>query len=119
VVELMRSIKANPVEDALARFVLEQHWPTIGALMERSSVEPGFILTAQEALDRTLFFVETGTLKVHYRVCDAEHVVTEVGPCCVVGEGTFFSQVKRSATVHAHTRCVVWALSPSRFDKLA
>ena len=73
----------------------------------------------QGALDRTLYFVESGTLSVHYEDEKARVRMALVGAGTVLGEGAFFSHMPRSATVHASTPCKLWCLTPMRFLELA
>jgi CRP/FNR family cyclic AMP-dependent transcriptional regulator len=70
-------------------------------------------------LDRTLFFVESGALRVHYGSGDGQHVIADMGPGSVVGEGAFFTQIERNATVQAKGPCRVWSLTPSAFERLS
>ena len=74
---------------------------------------------AQGTTDRTVYFIETGTLSVHYEDEKARVRMAMVGPGTVVGEGAFFAHQQRSATVQAASACKVWALSAQRFSELA
>lgn len=116
---LIAAIKANPFDDTLARFVPEAAWEKISKYVYSQDLERGHILTAKGALDRTLFFVERGSLRVHYGAKDGSHVIATVGPGSVVGEGAFFTQIERNATVQAAGPCVVWSLTPSAFRRLS
>jgi len=116
---LLAAIRANALDDTLARFVPEQAWPIISIYLYGESLERGHILTAKGALDRTVFFVESGLLRVHYGTKDGQYVIGEVRPGSVVGEGAFFSQLERNATVQAKEPCKVWSLTPAAFSKLS
>ena len=117
--QLLSAIRANALDDTLARFVPEESWPVIAKYLQSESLERGHILTAKGALDTTLFFVESGLLRVHYGTKDGQYVIAEVGPGSVVGEGAFFSQIERNATVQAKGPCKVWSLTPAAFTKLS
>ena len=79
---------------------------------------PGQILITQGAADRTLYFVESGMLTVHYEESGGKIRLAAVGAGSVVGEGGFFSHMARSATVQAASACRLWALTPMRFSEL-
>jgi CRP/FNR family cyclic AMP-dependent transcriptional regulator len=85
----------------------------------RCQFNSGQVLMEQGALDRTLYFVESGTLSVHYEDEKARVRMALVGAGTVLGEGAFFSHMPRSATVHASTPCKLWCLTPMRFLELA
>ena len=69
-------------------------------------------------LDRTLYFVESGTLSVHCEDAKSRIRLALVGAGSVVGEGGFFSHLARRATVQASGACVLWRLNPLRFGEL-
>ena len=74
---------------------------------------------AQGALDRTLYFIEKGSLRVHYGDQAGQVHVATLGAGAVVGEGAFFSHIERNATVQALEPSRVWGLTPERFDQLS
>jgi hypothetical protein len=76
---LIAAIKANPFDNTLARFVPEAAWEKISKYVYSQDLERGHILTAKGALDRTLFFVERGSLRVHYGAKDGSHVIARSG----------------------------------------
>jgi CRP/FNR family cyclic AMP-dependent transcriptional regulator len=41
-----------------------------------------------------------------------------VGPGSVVGEGSFFSEIERNATVQATQPAVLWSLTPAKFQAM-
>jgi CRP/FNR family cyclic AMP-dependent transcriptional regulator len=117
--QLLVAIRANALDDTLARFVPEAAWPVIAKYLHCETLDRGHILTAKGALDRTVFFVESGLLCVHYGSTSGKYVIADIGPGSVVGEGAFFSQIERSATVQAKGPCKVWSLTPTAFSKLS
>jgi CRP-like cAMP-binding protein len=68
--------------------------------------------------DRTVYFVEAGTLTVHYEDSKERVRIAVVGAGSVLGEGAFFSHLPRSATVNAGSDCRLWCLTPLRFREL-
>lgn len=115
---LSRVVTANARDDTLARFFPEEAWPVLAGYLTAQNVDRGQVLTAQGALDRTLYFIESGTLRVHYGDAAGQIHIATLGPGSVVGEGAFFSHIERSATVQATEPCKVWSLTPERFKRL-
>ncbi|MES3000162.1 MAG: cyclic nucleotide-binding domain-containing protein [Pseudomonadota bacterium] len=115
---LVEAVRTNKNDDTLARFMTPKAWDTMADYLSAEKVERGQVLIAEGALDRTLYFVESGVLRVHYGNASSAHVAL-IGAGSVVGEGSFFSQIPRNATVQATQTGVLWGLSPSRFDKMA
>ncbi|MBX3659265.1 MAG: cyclic nucleotide-binding domain-containing protein [Ramlibacter sp.] len=116
---LVAAVAANSRDDTLARFMPETAWPVLADFLTAESVQRGHVLIAQGALDRSLYFVESGTLRVHYGDQAGQIQIALLGPGAVVGEGAFFSQIERNATVQALEESRVWGLTPERFEKLS
>jgi CRP/FNR family transcriptional regulator, cyclic AMP receptor protein len=116
---LVEVITANKSDETLGRKMPAHAWDALATHVSRKKLKPGEVLIAQGALDRTLYFVESGVLRVHYGTRNGELEIAVVGPGAVVGEGAFFSQVPRNATVVATQATVLWALTPARFEALA
>lgn len=117
--KLAQAIASNPRDDALARFMPEQSWPALCDYMTVEDIDRGRILVAQGALDRALYFVEAGSLRVHYGDKAGQIHVATLGPGSVVGEGAFLSQRERNATVQAVEPSRVWELTPERFRRMS
>jgi len=83
------------------------------------SLQLGKALIEQGVKDRTVYFVESGTLTVHYEDSKERIRIAVVGAGSVLGEGAFFSHLPRSATVHAGSDCRLWCLTPLRFRELS
>jgi CRP/FNR family cyclic AMP-dependent transcriptional regulator len=115
---LLTAIRGNQVDDSMARFMPAAAWQVLFDYLTVEDLERGHILTAMGALDRTVYFLESGTLRIHYSKVPGEVVIATLRPGSVVGEGAFFSHLERNATVQAMTSCRVWSLTPSRFDDL-
>ena len=116
---LRAAIEANRSDDTLGRFLAPGTWDVLSEYLVREEVERGHILIAQGALDRTLYFLETGVLRVHRGHHNTELQLAVLGPGSVVGEGAFFSHIERSATVQATKSSVLWALTPRRFERMS
>jgi len=118
---LVEAIALNKGDDTLALVLAPSQWETLSNYMQPVSLTAGQVLFKQGAADRTLYFVQSGALQVHL-VGDpgrAPSVVVIVGPGSVVGEGGFFSNLPRSATVQVDSACTLWSLSRARFQELA
>jgi len=95
------------------------HWDILASYMQPFTLNSGQVLMEQGALDNTLYFIESGTLSVHYEDEKARVRMALVGAGTVLGEGAFFSHLPRHATVHTSTPCKLWCLTAARFLELA
>ena len=57
--------------------------------------------------------------EVSFTDAAAARDVSVLGPGSVVGEGSFFSEIERNATVQATQPSVLWALTPGKFSALS
>jgi len=117
--KLVAVIAANTRDDTLNRFLPEEAWPILADYLAPEDIQRGHVLMSQGALDRTLYFIETGSLRVHYGDKAGQVHVATLGAGSVVGEGAFFSHIERNATVQALEPSRVWGLTPERFDQLS
>ncbi len=116
---LAQAVAHSPATDALRCQFSQPHWDILAGYMQPFALNSGQVLMEQGALDRTLYFVENGTLSVHYEDEKARVRMALVGAGTVLGEGAFFSHLPRAATVHASTPCKLWCLTPVRYLELA
>ena len=116
---LMQAVASNPTDPTLSHLLTPAHWSVLAGYMQLSLLAPGQILISQGAEDRTLYFVESGMLTVHFEDASGRIRLATVGAGSVVGEGGFFSYKARSATVQAGSACKLWALTPMRFSELS
>jgi CRP/FNR family cyclic AMP-dependent transcriptional regulator len=117
--KLVAAVETNKGDDTLARFLKPQAWDVLAEYLSMDEVERGHILIAQGALDRTLYFLESGVLRVHRGHSNSQLQLAVLGPGSVVGEGSFFSEIERNATVQATQPSVVWSLTPQRFEAMS
>jgi CRP/FNR family cyclic AMP-dependent transcriptional regulator len=116
---LAQAIEYCHASDALScKFSLSQ-WEVLASYMQPFELQSGKVLIEQGATDRILYFIESGTLSVHYQDEKSRVRMALVGSGSVVGEGAFFSNQPRSATVQASGDCKLWCLAPIRFLELA
>jgi CRP/FNR family cyclic AMP-dependent transcriptional regulator len=105
--------------DRVGLRLTQEQWGILSSYVQPLALAAGQILIAQGASDRTLYFVESGSLTVHFQDLARKIHLALVGPGSVVGEGAFFTYQPRSATVQAGAPSKVWALSPLRFMELS
>ena len=115
---LMRAIQTAAADDSLTRFMSQEEWAILANYLDVETLPRGHILTAKGALDRTVYFVESGTLRILYGAESDRNAIAVLGAGSVVGEGAFFSQRERNATVQATAVCRIWSLEVGLFDAL-
>ena len=116
---LIDAIARNNGDESLGLVLSPSQWETLSNYMQPLSMTSGQVLFRQGAADRTLYFVQSGTLNVRFDEPAESGRMATVGAGSVVGEGGFFSHLPRSATVEVGTACTLWSLSPTRFKELA
>ncbi|MET0208079.1 MAG: cyclic nucleotide-binding domain-containing protein [Burkholderiaceae bacterium] len=109
----------NTSYDAFAPAFTPAQWDLLAAYLQPSDLPAGQQLIDQGATDRTLFFIESGALSVHVIGDKGQMQLAILNPGSVVGEGSFFSRLPRSANVVATGAARVWRLTPIRFAELA
>ena len=116
---LQEAVASNLSDPTLGHMLTPAHWAILSGYMQASSLAPGQILISQGSDDRTLYFVESGMLTVHFEEASGKIRLAAIGAGSVVGEGGFFSYMAHSATVQAASACRLWALTPMRFSELS
>lgn len=116
---LIEAVLNNPADRTLGNMLNQAQWEVLSGYMQSTTLAIGQILISQGAEDRTLYFVESGMLTVHFEDANGKIRLAAVGAGSVVGEGGFFSYMARSATVQAGSACKLWALTPMRFSELS
>jgi CRP-like cAMP-binding protein len=104
--------------DAFHPTLTPKNWELFGTYLQPFAIQQGQVLIEQNASDRTVYFVETGKLTVHYEDEKGRLRLASVDAGSAVGEGAFFSRSPRSATVQAASACKIWSLTPIRFTEL-
>jgi hypothetical protein len=121
---LIAAIAHAPTEDRLDLTLPPLQWETLGAYLLPQSLEPGQVLFQRDQADRTLYFVESGTLSVHLEDEKGRLRLAMVGAGSVVGEGAFFSTCRAAPPCRQTTAagCGAWppcASSNCRIASLA
>jgi CRP/FNR family cyclic AMP-dependent transcriptional regulator len=102
---LIQSIGESSADDSLGSGMLTPaQWELLAPYLQPCMLTAGQVLFAQGTSDRTLYFVESGNLSVHYEDEKARLRLAIVGPGSIVGEG--------ASQCHSTGRCTEQALEP-------
>ena len=104
--------------DAVPLNLSAAQWRVLADYLQPTTLRQGQALIEQGVKDRTVYFVESGSLTVHYEDAKERVRIAVVGAGSLLGEGAFFSHLPRSATVHAGSDCKLWSLTPLRYREL-
>ena len=116
---LIDAIAQASADDSMTNPLSAAQWEVLSAYLLPVVLPAGQVLFSQGTNDRTLFFVESGSLSVHFQDEKERLRLAIVGAGSVVGEGAFFSHRPRSATVQASVPCKLWSLPALRFTELS
>ena len=115
---LIHATAHNESLDAFHPALSSKQWELFGTYLQPFAVTQGQVVIQQNASDRTIYFVESGSLTVHLEDDKGRLRIAAVEAGSAVGEGAFFTRQPRSATVQAATACKLWSLNPIRFTEL-
>lgn len=116
---LIEAIAQNTVEDPFSKTMTAPQWAALAPFLLPFSLAQNQMLIAQGSVDRTLYFLESGSLSVHYEDESGKVHLAILNAGSVVGEAGFFADMPRNATVQAASDCKLWNLTHSRFGDLA
>lgn len=116
---LVAAINACQDEESMINPLTNTQWDLLAPYLTPTVLAATQVLFQQGSQERTLFFVESGSLSVHFEDESQRIRLAIVGPGSIVGEGAFFSHRPRSATVQAVAECRLWALASIRFTELS
>lgn len=119
IMDLAQAMKTSTALDAVPLNLQEPQWHNLANYLQPVSLQQGQVLIEQGVKDRTVYFVESGSLTVHYEDDKDRIRIAMVGAGSLLGEGAFFSHLPRSATVNAGSACRLWCLTPLRFRELS
>ena len=117
---LVQALQTLNAEDAFRpRLSLEQ-WRLIAPYLTRHEIRAGDLLIKQGDADRTMYFLEQGSLQIFVTgVPPGSNRIAILRAGSVVGEPGLFGDSPRMANVEAMTPCTVWALRGPRLEELA
>ncbi len=116
---LIAAVSRNKEPGGLSQFLDPVRWRVLMDYVSQVRHVRGELLISQGASDRTVYFVESGDLKVDLHTEKGIVHLAILGPGTVVGEGSFFSHSARIAAVSAYSDCKLWALEAADFDNLS
>lgn len=119
VLALAQAMRTSNALDAVPVNLSDAQWQLLGDYLQPVTLSQGQVLIEQGVKDRTVYFVESGSLTVHYEDDKDRVRIAMVGAGSVLGEGAFFSHLPRSATVNAGGHSRLWCLTPLRFRELS
>jgi CRP/FNR family transcriptional regulator, cyclic AMP receptor protein len=119
VLDLAKAMRASSALDAVPLNMTDAQWLVLGDYLQPVSLRQGQVLIEQGVKDRTVYFVESGSLTVHYEDDKDRVRIAVVNAGSLLGEGAFFSHLPRSASVHAGNLSRLWCLTPLRFRELS
>ena len=117
---LVQALQTLNAEDAFRpRLTLEQ-WRLIAPYLTRHEIRAGDLLIKQGDADRTMYFLEQGSLQIFVTGGPpGSNRIAILRAGSVVGEPGLFGDSPRMANVEAMTPCAVWALRGPRLEELA
>ena len=117
---LVQALQTLNAEDAFRpRLTLEQ-WRLIAPYLTRHDIRAGDLLIKQGDADRTMYFLEQGSLQIFVTGGPpGSNRIAILRAGSVVGEPGLFGDSPRMANVEAMTPCTVWALRGPRLEELA
>ncbi len=117
--ELVQAIHTLNAEDALHANLSFDQWRTFAGYLTRHELRANELLIKQDETDRTMYFLERGSLHVYVTGGPpGSHPIAILRAGSVVGEASMFSGGARMANVETMTPCVVWALRGPRLEEL-
>ncbi len=116
--DLIAAIARNDHYDALPLALTTTEWGPLVGYLQPFALAQDQVLIEQGAMDRTLYFVESGTVSVHRQNGDGRMSLALVGAGSVIGEGAFFSSRSRKASAIGSSPCKLWSLTVARFLEL-
>ncbi len=119
IARLSAACMQNTSEPALGQHIKPAQWEQLAGFLQPATLTQGQTVISQGATERTVYFVETGNLSVHYEDAAGRVRLAIVGPGSAVGEGCFFSHQPRHATVQATSASRVWVLTAVRHAELS
>ena len=114
----MEAIGSGAGDDRLTNTLSGSQWDLLASYLQPVLLAQSEVLFEQHANDRTLYFVESGSLSVHYEDDQGRLRLAIVGAGSALGECAFFSHRPRNATVQAGSACKLWMLTAVRFTEL-
>ena len=119
VTALVAAVARNAETGGLRKFLEMYRWKVLADYIRPVSHTRGELVIGQGEMDRKVYFVESGDLKVDMHTDKGIVHLAIVGPGSVVGEASFYPHLPRIAAVSAYSDCKIWTLAPEDFERLS
>jgi len=117
---LVQALETLNAEDAFRPRITLEQWRLIAPFLTRHEIRAGDLLIKQGDADRTMYFLEQGSLQIFVTGGPpGSNRIAILRAGSVVGEPGLFGDSPRMANVEAMTPCAVWALRGPRLEELA
>lgn len=117
---LIHAVHTLNAEDKFGGRLSLDQWRTLGSYLTRHEIRAGDLLIQQGDRERTMYFLEQGSLQVFVnRGAPGANRIAILRAGSIVGEPALFGDGPRMANVEAMTGCVVWALRGPRMEELS
>jgi CRP-like cAMP-binding protein len=117
--QLTHAVQTLNAYDAFRARLTAEQWRLLGSYLMRREMKSGDVLIYQGDTDRTMYFLESGTLQVYVRGTATQHAkIALLRSGSIVGEPALFGETARMAQVDAISPSVVWALSRIRLEEM-
>lgn len=117
---LVQAMQTLNAEDAFRPRLTADQWRVIAPFLTRHEIRAGDLLVKQGDADRTMYFLEQGSLQIFVTGGPpGSNRIAILRAGSVVGEPGLFGDSPRMANVEAMTPCTVWALRGPRLEELA
>jgi CRP/FNR family cyclic AMP-dependent transcriptional regulator len=117
---LIHAVHTLNAEDKFGGRLSLDQWRTLGSYLTRHEIRAGDLLIQQGDRERTMYFLEQGSLQVFVnRGAPGANRIAILRAGSIVGEPALFGDGPRMANVEAMTTCVVWALRGPRMEELS
>jgi CRP-like cAMP-binding protein len=117
---LVQALQTLNAEDAFRPRLSIEQWRLIAPYLTRHDIRAGDLLIKQGDVDRTMYFLEQGSLQIFVTGGPpGSNRIAILRAGSVVGEPGLFGDSPRMANVEAMTPCTVWALRGPRVEELA
>lgn len=117
---LVQAVQSLNAEDSFRARLGPDQWRALAQYLTRHEIRAGDLLVKQGDTDRTVYFLEQGSLQVFSTGgAPGANRLAILRAGSVIGEPGLFSDAVRMANVEAMTNCVVWALRGPRFEEMS
>lgn len=96
----------------------DEQWSKLAAYLSPIALQESNLLYKRGATEKTLYFIESGRITVHYENGQGKLRMCIVDPGNFLGEASFLGQQNRLATAQVAAAGKGWVLSPLKFNEM-